>query len=327
MSAAVNPRGGPVVSVGECMVELARGGDGRFGLAYGGDTFNTAVYLARTGARVRYATALGDDPYSAAILELARREQVDTGLVAILPARMPGLYLIETGAEGERMFHYWRERAPARELLDAAGTETVLAGMRDAGLIFFSAVTLSLYSQAALSRFAEALRRARAAGTTIVMDGNYRPRGWQNDPERARDVIRRFWALADLALPTREDEALLWGDADAAATVTRLRAIGVPEIVVKLGQEGALVAAGGEPVGVPVPTPVTPVDTTGAGDSFNAAYLSARMRGKAPVTAALDGNRLAGIVIQHRGAIVPADATAAALSSICATPTPAAQAP
>lgn len=67
------------------MVELARGTDRRFGLSYGGDTFNTAVYLARAGIDVSYATALGDDPYSAGLIALARRETVGTDLIAIVP--------------------------------------------------------------------------------------------------------------------------------------------------------------------------------------------------------------------------------------------------
>lgn len=315
MSGAVNPRRGPVVSIGECMVELARGDDGRFGLAYGGDTFNTSVYLARAGVDVRYATALGDDPYSRGILDLARKEGVDTGLVAIVPGRMPGLYLIETGPGGERTFHYWRDRSPARELLDGAGADSVVAGIKNSGLVFFSAVTLSLYSEDGLATLSDALRQARAAGVTVVMDGNYRPRGWQNDREQARSVIARFWALTDLALPTLDDEAQLWGDADARATIDRLRRLGVREVAVKLGRDGALVTAGGTPLAVAVKADVTPVDTTGAGDSFNAAYLAARMRGEAVEVAADKGNALAGVVIQHRGAIVPAEATAAALRS------------
>jgi 2-dehydro-3-deoxygluconokinase len=310
MTEAINPRRRPIISVGECMVELARGGDGRFGLAYGGDTFNTSVYLARAGAEVSYATALGDDPYSAGILNLARHEGVGTTLITIATGRMPGLYLIETSAKGERTFHYWRDRSPARELFDGPGAEAIVTSMQQAGLVFFSAVTLSLYSTAGLARFAEALQRARIAGTTIVMDGNYRPRGWQNDPEQARGVIHRFWALTDLALPTFDDEALLWGDADATATIARLRALGAREVAVKLGQDGALVATDGVPTAVPAPTRIAPIDTTGAGDSFNAAYLAARMQGRTPIIAAQDGNRLAGIVIQHRGAVVPAEATA-----------------
>lgn len=313
MADILNPHGRPVVSIGECMVELARGDDGRFGLAYGGDTFNTAVYLARAGIDVSYATALGDDAYSDGILDLARREGVSTALIAIAAGRMPGLYLIETTATGERTFHYWRDRSPARELFDGPGAKAITAGIQEAGLVFFSAVTLSLYTESGLARFAEALGLARAAGATIVMDSNYRPRGWRNQPDRARDVIGRFWALTDLALPTFDDETQLWGDADAAATVTRLRALGVREVAVKLGRDGALVAASGPMTAAPAPARVVPVDTTGAGDSFNAAYLGARMKGKPPETAALAGNRLAAVVIQHRGAIVPAHATDAAL--------------
>ena len=93
-----------VVAVGEVMVELARGDDGRFALAFGGDTFNTAVYLARAGVEVAYATALGDDDYSDRILDLAAAEGVDRDLVVRVPGRMPGLYLIETDTRGERRF-------------------------------------------------------------------------------------------------------------------------------------------------------------------------------------------------------------------------------
>src|SRR5438552_1183445 len=107
-----------IVCVGEVMVEMARGNDGRFGIACGGDTFNTAVYLARNGINVAFATALGDDPYSDGILALAAAEGVASDLMLRVPGRMPGLYLIETDPEGERRFYYWRETSPARELFE-----------------------------------------------------------------------------------------------------------------------------------------------------------------------------------------------------------------
>jgi 2-dehydro-3-deoxygluconokinase len=88
-----------VVCVGEVMIEMTRGSDGRFALGCGGDTFNTAVYLARAGIPSAYATALGDDPFSDGILRLAAAESVATDLVLRAPGRMPGLYLIETDAK------------------------------------------------------------------------------------------------------------------------------------------------------------------------------------------------------------------------------------
>jgi 2-dehydro-3-deoxygluconokinase len=302
-----------VVSIGECMVELARGDDSRFGLSYGGDTFNTAVYLARAGIDVSYATALGDDPYSAGLMALARSETVGTDLIATVPGRMPGLYLIET-ANGERTFHYWRDRSPARDLFELPQDGTLAAALSRAGLVYFSAITLSLYSETGLAHFADALQQARAAGTLIAMDGNYRPRGWPN-AARAREVVARFWPLADIALPTFDDEVQLWGDATPRATAARLFALGVTEVAVKLGDAGALAGRAGTLTTSVPSAAIDPVDTTGAGDSFNAAYLAARLAGLSMEAAARAGNALAGIVIRHRGAIAPKEATGAVLSS------------
>ena len=298
-----------IVSIGECMVELSRGGDGRFSLAFGGDTFNTAIYIARTGLPVAYATVLGDDPYSTGIRSLALLEGVGTDLIGAASGRMPGLYIIETSAAGERNFWYWRERAPARELFELPVGETVAAAMRIASAIYFSGVTLSLYSAAGLDRFAQALIAARSNGVRIVMDSNYRPRGWDADNERARAVFERFWRLADMALPTFDDEQALWGDRHVDETISRLAAFGVPEVVVKNGAAGAVILSQAEVTEVPCPAALTPLDTTAAGDSFNAGYLSARIRGAPPRDAARLGHRLAGAVIQHRGAIVPRSAT------------------
>ncbi len=179
------------LAIGECMVELARGPDGRFSQSFGGDTFNTAVYLARAGIPTAYATALGDDPYSAGILATAHAEGIATDLVAVHPGRMPGLYLIETSASGERTFHYWRDRSPARELLDgdSRSVQRLLQAVIGARLVYVSGITLSLYAAPALDRLEQALSQARAAGAVVAMDGNFRPRGWGGDIARARAVI------------------------------------------------------------------------------------------------------------------------------------------
>ncbi len=306
-------KSGRAISIGECMVELARGDDQRFGLGYGGDTFNTAVYLARAGVAVAYATAVGDDPYSAGIVATAERETVGTDLIATVPGRLPGLYLIETTADGERTFWYWRDRAPARELFELADADWIADELRQAALVYFSGITLSLYSERGLDRFAAALQAARQAGALIAMDSNYRPHGWGQDAERARSVFERFWRLADIAMPTLEDEQKLWADADEQTTASRLRGLGAREVVVKLGSRGAFVAGEGFEQLVPAEKGLQVVDTTAAGDSFNAGYLAARSTGASPVDAARQGNRLASVVIQHRGAIVPEDATAAVL--------------
>jgi 2-dehydro-3-deoxygluconokinase len=299
-----------IVSVGEVMIEMARGGDGRFSQGCGGDTFNTAVYLARHGLDVAYATALGDDRYSDAIAALATAEGVGSDLILRLPNRLPGLYLIETDEAGERSFHYWRDTSPARDLFELADWNRIAEGLLNARLIYFSGITLSLYSNAGLGRFLAILEVARGNGAKIVFDGNYRPRGWKGDIQRTRTVFMETLKRVDIALPTFDDEVLLWGDASPEATVERMQAFGIAEIAIKNGPNSALVAAGGERDYVPVPEVVVPLDTTAAGDSFNAAYLAARLSGEKPVDAAAAGHRLASEVVRHRGAIMARTAQA-----------------
>jgi 2-dehydro-3-deoxygluconokinase len=103
---------------------------------------------------------------------------------------------------------------------------------------------------------------------------------------------------------------VLWGDPSPEATVERLQAFGIAEIVVKNGPNSALVASGGRNEFIPVPEVVVPVDTTAAGDSFNAAYIAARVAGKGPAEAATAAHRLAAQVIRHRGALMPRAAAA-----------------
>ena len=114
-----------VACIGECMVELSERPDGSLVRGFGGDTLNTALYLARLGVAVDYVTALGDDVWSDEMAAAWAREGIGLGQVRRLPGRMPGLYIIRTDPAGERSFHYWRERAAARDLFagpGAAGT-------------------------------------------------------------------------------------------------------------------------------------------------------------------------------------------------------------
>ena len=111
-----------VASIGECMIELSAAAGGLLSRSYGGDTLNTAVYLARLGVAVDYVTALGDDPWSEEMVRAWEAEGVGTNLVVRVPGRLPGLYMISTDAAGQRRFYYWRDSAPARLLFDLPQT-------------------------------------------------------------------------------------------------------------------------------------------------------------------------------------------------------------
>jgi 2-dehydro-3-deoxygluconokinase len=301
----MNGKEKPAICIGEAIVELIRGGDGRFALSSGGDAFNTGVYLARAGLRTAFASAVGDDPYSDGIVALAQAEGVGTDLMLRVAGRLPALALVEADALGARRARVWREAAPANELFELPHWSRVAEALVGARLIYFSGITLSLYSNVGLGRFLAAIEMARAKGVSIAFDGNFRPQAWKGDLTRARTVFAEALKRVDIALPAYDDEAVLWGDPSPEASIERLQAFGVNEIVVKNGPNHALVAVGSQRDAVPVAEVVVPVDATAAGDAFNAGYLAARIAGRGPAEAAEAAHRLAGEVIRHPGSIVP----------------------
>jgi len=298
-----------IAALGECMLELQGQAFGTLRQTFGGDTLNTAVYLARCGGaalRVHYATALGDDSLSSGMLDRWQAEGLLTDLVQRLPGRVPGLYLIELDEGGERRFHYWRGQAAARAYFDAA--TTALEEQADAlDALYLSGISLAILPPAGRERALALMTHMRAAGKVVAFDNNYRPRLWDSVGD-ARYWYGRAFAAASVALITADDHQALHGLPDLASAVSAAQALPVPEIAIKRGALPAIVGGDGHWQEVATETVPRVVDTTAAGDSFAAGYLSRRLQGVGAAEAAAFGNRLAARVIQHPGALIPRDA-------------------
>lgn len=301
-----------VASIGECMIELSGSGrdDGTWKLGFAGDTFNTLWALrALIGqdASANYVSAFGDDPFSNDQVAFLKQNGMEIGASPIIPGARPGLYAITlTGAE--RSFTYWRNDAAARQLAkDKAALAKSLSGQ---SLVYFSGITLAILDAASRETLISALKSARAGGARVAFDPNYRPRLWP-DAGTAKKAIGEALTVTDIALPTFPDEQALYGDDTPDTTAARLREAGVGEIVVKNGEFPCTIVVGEERHEIPALT-VDAVDTTGAGDSFNGGYLAARLTSKDPINAAKCAHRVAGAVVQVRGALAPFETLRAA---------------
>lgn len=286
------------------MLELGRAGEHEnWKLGFAGDTFNTIWALRALidpAASATYVSAFGDDPFSRDQISFFGQHGIGVGSSPVIAGARPGLYAITlTGAE--RSFTYWRSDAAARQLAsDPAALRANLAGK---ALVYFSGITLAILEPRAREILLAALRAARAAGSTIAFDPNYRPRLWA-DAATACAALDEALSVTDIALPTFPDEQALHGDANPAATAGRMRAAGVGEIVVKDGENPCLVVADEGRAEIPA-LKVQAIDTTGAGDSFNGGYLAARLAGLPPAEAAVKAHRVAAAVVQVRGALAP----------------------
>lgn len=295
-----------VIAFGECMVELSLVTADAAEIGYAGDTYNTAVYLSRLGRRVAYATALGrGDRFSRGILERMAAEGIETDLVTAVEGRLPGLYAIERDAAGERSFFYWRGEAPMREYLRFADEARLARAFGEAELVYLSGISLAVIGEAGRARMLELLSRAAQAGTAIAFDPNYRARLWPS-PQTARAALEAIAPFCRFLSFGAADLAALH-EGPAAEVARAWAAQGVE--VVQRDEDRTVRVHSGAGVESFAPEPCGEVvDTTGAGDSFNAAYLAARLAGD-PIAASVAAARaLAACVVARRGAIIPREA-------------------
>ncbi len=295
-----------IACVGEVMIELMidRGDAATLGVA--GDTYNTAVYMARAlsniEADISYVTALGRDPYSERIMQALHDHGIGTDHIERRADLLPGLYAIELDEHGERSFSYWRSASAARTLFSPP-CEIKLRHLDVFDLVLISGISMAILPHSVREALMEWAERFSAGGGTLAYDSNYRPRLWESQAV-ARQVNDSMWSLADIALPSVDDEMAIYGDASAESVADRLKCCGVRRGALKRGADGPLdLANGTTPRNLESVCQV--VDTTAAGDSFNAGYLSALVMGQSDLDAAVAGHLLATKVIGHRGAIIP----------------------
>ncbi|WAH55453.1 sugar kinase [Pseudomonas silvicola] len=299
-----------IALIGECMMELQQRADGSLVQGFGGDTLNTAVYLRRLlppDWQVSYVTALGDDSFSDAMCRDWQEEGIDVSLVQRLPGRLPGMYCIQTDAQGERRFLYWRNEAAVRDCFTQHGAADVLGELEGYALIYLSGISLAVIGQQGLDALLPRLIEARRHGALVVFDNNYRPRLWR-DREHALHVYHRVLKHIDIALLTLEDEQALHPGEDEAAIFQRYAQMGTLHVVIKRGPRSCLIEQAFKCYEVEAQEVEQIVDTTAAGDSFSAGYLAAWLMGACPETAAFRAHALAAQVIQYPGALIPLDA-------------------
>lgn len=293
---------GRAVSIGEAMVELAPAGPETFRRGFAGDTFNTIWHIAQLmgpAADCGFVTRVGHDSHSDRFVAAMAADGLDTSIVSRDPDRQMGLYLIELDG-AERRFHYWRQCSAAQRLAD--DTFALQNAISRAGLIHLSGITLSILPVDARSRLWAALGEARRGGAIVSFDPNVRMRLWSSR-EEACVVIDRMLGMTDIALPSYDDERALWGDASPYDTAARIASYGVQEVVVKDGANPVHAWLGGQVQTFATPATSRVLDTTGAGDSFNAGYLAGRLLGLSGEPAIRLGQQLAEEVIGTYGAL------------------------
>ncbi|GIF52386.1 2-keto-3-deoxygluconate kinase [Asanoa ferruginea] len=302
-----------IIAIGEPLLEFSTVGQetldnpGQFSTGFGGDTSNFLVAAARSGARTGYLTRIGADPFGEAFLRLWQAEGIDTRHVVRAEGERTGVYFISRHPASS-VFTYYRADSAASRLAPADVPEASVAAAR---ALHVSGITQAISLSACDAAF-HAMTIARAAGTLVSYDPNYRPQLWPLD--RARAVVTRSIELADVAFPNIEEGRLLTGAQDPRAVVDWFAARGPRTVVLKMGADGALLWHEGTLTEIK-PHPVVPIDSTGAGDAFDGAFMAHLVSGATPAEAAHYAAVAGALTTQGHGAVGPVPTRATILAA------------
>jgi len=306
MLSSVISRTPGIVCIGEAMVELSLGNGDEISLGFAGDTLNTAIYLKRlfgNAAQVSYCTVLGSDPLSARLIKFIESESIDTRTVGRSEQRGVGIYSISTDANGERSFNYWRDNSAARTLF----SDGDFSALDNFDVVYLSAITLAILPDNIRSRLLDKLAALRdEKKASIAFDSNYRPALWESRTS-AKEIIEKAWRITDIALPSVDDELAIFEEANEEEVIARFNRYGVTSGALKRGASGPLPLGENteDHVNINYPSIDKVVDSTAAGDSFNAGFLYTWLAENDRSAALLTGHNCAATVIGYAGAIVP----------------------
>lgn len=291
-----------LISIGECLVEFSAREDGAFVPAYAGDAFNTLFYASRLGLATGFISALGDDLFTPMILAGIEREGIDRSYLPTIGGRRNGLYFIELDERADYTFHFWRAGSAATRTLLHHDIGELAEYCATAPFLLLTGVGLAVLQ--GRERLLELLERI-AGRTRLVFDTNYRARLWES-PEQFRERMEEVLPYADIILPTASDLHAAYPGAGIGELCERFLGMGAEIVAVKKGEQGCALAVAGELLEIPPAQPARVVDTTGAGDAFNAGFLAGLIRKLPPYECCRLGHRVAARAIGVRGAIDPA---------------------
>ncbi|WP_254543943.1 sugar kinase [Halomarina pelagica] len=292
-----------VVTVGETMVLMNPKETGplqyvsAFGKRIGGAESNVAVGLARLDHPVAWASRLGDDPHGRYVRDTIRGTGVDTRYVRFDPDAPTGLMFKERRATGEGGVFYYRHDSAASRLEPGDVPDEALAG---ASYLHLTGITPALSSTCRDLCF-DLVERCADLGVRVSFDPNLRFSLWSES--EMRETLLPLAAAADVVLPGLDEGEVLLGTDDPREIAREFRERGAEEVVVKLGEDGAFVAAEGVAERVPAVPVERVVDPIGAGDGFAAGYLSGRLDGRSPVEATERANAVGALATQVTGDI------------------------
>ena len=291
-----------VCSIGEAMIEISNIKNSLYNQSYAGDTLNFCNYLDKKKLNAFFLSAIGKSEINQSLLNFVKSKKISTKYIKQINQFELGLYLIKNKDNGEKQFFYWRDESAAKQYFNNIDFLNLYKELKNFDYIYFSGITLSIIHISKLNNFTKLLNLLKSKKIKIVFDFNIRPSRWnKKNLNIFLDSVLKF---VDICFLSGEDMNYWKNKNNIKSYEQIVRKYKLKHSIFRKNAKFTYVFLNKTRYVFKNKLLKTVVDTSGAGDGFNAAYLSNFIVNNDPVLALKAGSSLGSKIVMKKGAIV-----------------------
>lgn len=284
------------------MIEISNKKNNLYNQSFAGDTLNFCNYLDKKNLNAFFLSAIGNSEINQSFLKFVKSKLISTKLIKQINQYEIGLYLIENKNNGEKQFFYWRDESAAKQYFNNIDFLNLYKELKHFDYIYFSGITLSIIDISKLNNFIKLLRLLKNKKIKLVFDFNIRPSRWnKKNLNKFLDSVLKF---VDICFLSGEDMNFWKNKNNIKSYEQIIRKYKIKHSIFRKNAKITYVFLNKIKYVFRNKLIKKVVDTSGAGDGFNAAYLSNFIVHKDPVLALKAGSSLGSKIIMKKGAIV-----------------------
>ena len=291
-----------VCSIGEAMIEISNIKNSLYNQSFAGDTLNFCNYLDKKKLNAFFLSAIGKSEINQSLLDFVKSKNISTKYIKQINQFEIGLYLIKNKDNGEKQFFYWRDESAAKQYFNNIDFLNLYKELKNFDYIYFSGITLSIIHISKLNNFIKLLNLLKSKKIKIVFDFNIRPSRWnKKNLNIFLDSVLKF---VDICFLSGEDMNYWKNKNNIKSYEQIVRKYKLKHSIFRKNAKFTYVFLNKTRYVFKNKLLKKVVDTSGAGDGFNAAYLSNFIVNNDPLLALKAGSSLGSKIVMKKGAIV-----------------------
>ena len=291
-----------ICSIGEAMIEISNIKDSFYNQSFAGDTLNFCNYLDKKKLNAFFLSAIGKSEINQSLLEFVKSKKISTKHIKQINQFEVGLYLIKNKINGEKQFFYWRNESAAKQYFNSIDFLNLYKELKNFDYIYFSGITLSIIHISKLNNFIKLLKLLKSKKIKIVFDFNIRPSRWNK--KNLNIFLDSVLKIVDICFLSGEDMNYWKNKNNIKSYEQIVRKYKIKHSIFRKNAKYTYLFLNKTRYVFKNKLIKKVVDTSGAGDGFNAAYLSNFIVNNDPVLALKAGSSLGSKIVMKKGAIV-----------------------